>query len=184
MTSHYEIRFSGSGGQGIMAIGDIFARAAGIYEGKEIVLTKSYGPESRGSACRSELIVDDGPINYPTVTHPDFVLAMTQLSCDKYHGDLKKDGILLIDSTLVTAPPASIKRLYSIPMTQLAIEVTGKAITANIAALGAVAVLGRFASVESVRRSLFAQFPTHFREANEKAFDTGIEAARRVLREF
>ena len=184
MTSHYEIRFSGSGGQGIMVIGDIFARAAGIYEGKEIVLTKSYGPESRGSACRSELIVDDGPINYPTVTHPDFVLAMTQFSCDKYHGDLKQDGMLLIDSTFVTVLPASVKRLYSIPMTQHAIEVTGKAITANIVALGAVAVLGRFASVESVRRSLSAQFRTHFREANEKAFDTGIEAARRVLREF
>lgn len=180
MTSHYEIRFSGSGGQGIMIMGDVLARAAGIYEGKEIVLTKSYGPESRGGACRAELIVDDRPINYPTVTSTDFVLAMTQLSCDKYHLDLKEDGVLLVDSKLVTEPPASIKNLYSIPMVELAKDVTGKAIAANIVALGAIAVLGNCADVESVRRSLIVQFPAAFREANEKAFDAGVDAARRL----
>jgi len=180
MNSHYEIRFSGSGGQGIMVMGDILARAAGIYEGKEIVLTKSYGPESRGSACRSELIIDDGPINYPTVTRPDFVLAMTQLSCDKYHGDLKEDGALLIDSRFVKVLPASVKNLYSIPLTQLAEGVAGKAIAANIVALGAIAVLGHCADIASVRQSMIVQFPAAFREANEKAFAAGVDAARRM----
>ena len=180
MTSHYEIRFSGSGGQGIMIMGDVLARAAGIYEGKEIVLTKSYGPESRGGACRSELIVDDRPINYPTVTRPDFVLAMTQLSCDKYHVDLKEEGVLLVDSNLVTVPPASIKKLYSIPMLQLSEEVTGKVIAANIVALGSIAVLGHCADVESVRRSVIIQFPAAYQEANEKAFYAGVDAALRL----
>ena len=51
--NHYEMRFSGSGGQGMMLMGDVLAQAAGIQEGKEVVLLKSYGPEARGGACRS-----------------------------------------------------------------------------------------------------------------------------------
>ena len=59
MRKHYEMRFAGSGGQGMMLMGDIFAQAAGGFAEKEIVLTRSYGPEARGGACRSELIIDD-----------------------------------------------------------------------------------------------------------------------------
>ena len=70
---HYEMRFAGSGGQGMMLMGDIMAEAAGGLDDKEIVLTRSYGPEARGGACRSELIIDTRPIDYPTVRHPDFV---------------------------------------------------------------------------------------------------------------
>jgi Pyruvate/2-oxoacid:ferredoxin oxidoreductase gamma subunit len=62
---HYEMRFGGSGGQGMMLMGDVMAQAAGISEGREVVLLKSYGPEARGGACRSELIIDSGSINYP-----------------------------------------------------------------------------------------------------------------------
>src|SRR5665648_500921 len=109
---HYEIRFSGTGGQGMMLMGDVLSQAAGCMEGKEIVLTKSYGPESRGGACRAELIVDDKFINYPTIVSPDFVLAMSQKACDDYHSDLEADGKLLIDSDLVLSIPKSVKNVY------------------------------------------------------------------------
>ena len=41
MKKHYEMRFGGTGGQGMMLMGDIIAQAAGIKEEKEILLTKS-----------------------------------------------------------------------------------------------------------------------------------------------
>jgi 2-oxoglutarate ferredoxin oxidoreductase subunit gamma len=88
MSKQYEFRFGGAGGQGLMLMGDIFAEAAGTKAGKEIVLTRSYGPEARGGACRSELIVSNQPINYPAVRNPHFVVAMSQQACDKYHGDI------------------------------------------------------------------------------------------------
>jgi len=131
-------------------------------------------------ACLCELIIDECPINYPAVTSPDFVLAMTQLSCDKYHGDLKDDGVLLIDSGFVTALPASVKNLYSIPLTEIAEDVTGKTIAANTVSLGAIAVLGRCAALELVRQSMIVQFPDSFLEDNEKAFAAGVKAARRI----
>ena len=178
MSKHYEIRFSGSGGQGMMLLGDILAEAAGNLENKEIVLTKSYGPESRGGSCRSELIVDDRPINYPEVTKPDFVLAMTQQSCDKYHCDMCTDGILLVDPMFVRSIPAGVKNVYSIPMTEIAKKVTGKEIAANVVAMGAIATLADFVGVESVKQAIEEHFPKAFQEANRKAFDAGVEAAR------
>jgi 2-oxoglutarate ferredoxin oxidoreductase subunit gamma len=178
---HYEIRFSGSGGQGMMLLGDILAEATGNYENKEIALTKSYGPESRGGACRSELIIDEVPINYPEVTRPDLVLAMTQLSCDKYHCDMDTDGILLIDPTFVRSVPEGVKNVYAIPMTQIAKDVAGKEIAANVVAMGAISVLGDFVKVDSVRSAVAAHFPEALRESNNKAFDAGVEAAKKLL---
>ena len=103
---HYEMRFGGSGGQGMMLMGDVMAQAAGIQEGKEVVLLKSYGPEARGGACRSELITDTDSVNYPALTTPNFVLAMSQLACDSYTADMdQENGVLLVDSGLVSKVP-------------------------------------------------------------------------------
>ena len=182
MSAHHEIRFSGSGGQGMMLLGDVMAQAAGILEGKEILLTKSYGPESRGGACRSELIVDDQPIDSPTLGHADVLLAMTQLACDAYASDLAENGTLVVDSGLVQRVPER-KNIFRIPLTALAKEVSGKEIAANVVALGALAVLGNIASPESVRAAMHARFPEKLREANDRVFDAGMSAARKALEE-
>ena len=178
---HYEMRFSGTGGQGMMLMGDVMAQAAGIAGGNEVVLTKSYGPESRGGACRSELIVDEQNINYPVVAKPDFVLAMSQLACDQYITDLKEDGVLLLDSGLVRKQPEQVKNLYAIPLTQLAVETTGKAITANVVALGAISVLSPAAQAESILDAVLARFPEKLHAINQKAFEAGAAAAKAMV---
>lgn len=178
---HYEMRFSGTGGQGMMLMGDVMAQAAGIAGGNEVVLTKSYGPESRGGACRSELIVDGNAINYPVVTKPDFVLAMSQLACDQYVTDMKADGILLADSGLVKRLPDSVKNLYAIPLTKLAVETTGKAITANVVALGAISVLSPAARADSILDAVLARFPEKLHDINREAFQAGADAAKAML---
>ena len=98
--SRYELRFSGAGGQGLITAGIIMAKAASIYEGKQAVQSQSYGPEARGGASKSEVIISDGPIDYPKVTQCDALLAMTQEAANKYSHDLKEGGVLLIDSDL------------------------------------------------------------------------------------
>jgi 2-oxoglutarate ferredoxin oxidoreductase subunit gamma len=178
---HYEIRFGGSGGQGMMLMGDVMAQAAGVIEGNEILLAKSYGPESRGGACRSELIVDNDSINYPIVRKPNFVLAMTQMACDKYHLDMDKDGVLLVDSDLVKEVPQDIEHVYRIPLTKLAMEVTGKPIAANVVALGAISVLGRCAGSDAVLQAILNQFAPKLHDMNRKAFQAGIVSAQSLL---
>ncbi|MCH3949618.1 MAG: 2-oxoacid:acceptor oxidoreductase family protein [Acidaminococcus sp.] len=179
---HYEMRFGGSGGQGMMLMGDVLAQAAGIKEGKEIILLKSYGPEARGGACRSELISDPKPINYPAIVRPDFVLAMSQQACDKYTDDMDaENGILLVDSGLVERVPESIKHVYRIPLTRIAKDETGRVITANVVALGAISVLSEIAGPDSVEAAVLNRFPKKVHPINIKAFEAGVAAAKALL---
>jgi len=181
MKKHYEMRFGGTGGQGMMLMGDLTAQAAGIKEGKEILLTKSYGPESRGGACRSEIIIDDDKITYPVVSEPDVVLAMSQQACDSYTGDLADGGIIIIDSDIVKTVPQGSRDIVSIPITRIAREVTGRELAANIVALGAAAVLSDVLDEEAMKEAVIERFPAEFSEANVKAFNAGAAAAEEII---
>ena len=94
-----EIRLSGSGGQGLILAGIILAEAA-IIDGKNAVQTQSYGPEARGGASRSEVIISNGSIDYPKVSKSDILLALTEEAVIKYKGSLKEDGLLILDSSI------------------------------------------------------------------------------------
>jgi Pyruvate/2-oxoacid:ferredoxin oxidoreductase gamma subunit len=90
----YEIRFSGSGGQGIITAAVVFADAVGTLDGKYVCQTQSYGPEARGGKSKAEVVISSEPIDYPKAMRIDLLLAMTQASCDAYFFDIKPDGLL------------------------------------------------------------------------------------------
>ena len=96
-----EIRLAGEGGQGMILAGIILAEAAAIYDNKNAVQTQSYGPEARGGASKSEVIISRGEIDYPEVINADVLVALSQEACDKYSSDLKKDGLLLLLSLIL-----------------------------------------------------------------------------------
>src|SRR5512142_1072470 len=98
MAERYEIRLSGTGGQGLIIAGIILAEAAGIYDGKYVCQTQSYGPEARGGASKAEVVISDEEIDYPMAIKPDVLLAMSQKACDSYLFDLKPGGTLIVDS--------------------------------------------------------------------------------------
>ncbi|MCK7514090.1 MAG: 2-oxoacid:acceptor oxidoreductase family protein [Desulfobacterales bacterium] len=81
--------------------------AFSVYGGKNSVNTQSYGPESRGGACRSEVVVSEGDINYPYVRNADVLIALSQVALDTYIGELKEGGILVFDPDAVTTVPPS-----------------------------------------------------------------------------
>ena len=175
--SRYELRFSGSGGQGLITAGIIMAKAASIYEGKQAVQSQSYGPEARGGSSKSEVIISDGPIDYPKATTVDALLAMTQEACDKYTHDLKDGGILLIDSDLVTKIPAGNFKIVSFPIINTAKNDVGREIVANIVALGAMVALTGQVSRENAEKAVLLSVPEAFIELNRKAFSIGFEKA-------
>jgi len=98
----FEIRIAGFGGQGVVTIGRILGTAFSVHGGKNSVNTQSYGPESRGGACRSEVVVSEGDINYPYVRNADVLIALSQVALDTYIGELKEGGILVFDPDAVT----------------------------------------------------------------------------------
>jgi 2-oxoglutarate ferredoxin oxidoreductase subunit gamma len=175
----YEVRLSGSGGQGIIVAGIILAEAAGIYEGKEVCQTQAYGPESRGGASKAEVVISDSEIDYPKAIMPDLVLAMNQKACDSYCYDLKPGGLIIVDGTLVKDLPTP--RAIALPFTQIARQELGREMVANIVALGALAKISGIVTVESLEKAVLARVPAGTEELNRRALAAGVGAAAEFL---
>lgn len=178
MEDRYEIRFAGSGGQGIIMAALVLAEAAGVYDEKYVCQTQSYGPEARGGNSKAEVVISKKVIDYPRATKLDLLLAMNQAACDTYFLDLKPKGLLVVDATLVDQVPTS--RVVAISFTQIARKEVGKEFVANIVGLGAVGYLAQVVSLKSLEAALIARVPKGTEEMNRKALHAGIKAARKV----
>jgi len=178
MAYRYEIRLSGSGGQGLILMGIILAEAIGIYDGKYVAQTQSYGPEARGGSSKSEVIVSEEEIDYPKAIRLDLLLAMNQKSCDEFYPDLKAEGLLIVDSTFVTQIPTP--KAFQIPFTRLAREKFGREVVANIIALGALSQLTPIVSAKAVESAVLARVPKGTEKLNRDALKAGMNAAKRA----
>jgi 2-oxoglutarate ferredoxin oxidoreductase subunit gamma len=178
MGSRYEIRLSGSGGQGLILMGIILAEAIGIYDGKYVAQTQSYGPEARGGSSKSEVIVSDEEIDYPKAMSLDLLLAMNQKSCDEFYPDLKPDGLLIVDSTFVTQIPTP--KAFQVPFTRIAREKFKREVVANIIALGALSQLSPIVSAKAVESAVLARVPKGTEKLNRDALRAGMNAAKRA----
>ena len=182
MAERYEIRFSGAGGQGLITAGIILAEAATIIEGKHAVQSQSYGPEARGGASKSEVIISDSPIDYPKATVVDACLAMTQEAADKYANGIKDGGVLLLDDDFVPNTPKGNYRVVRIPITRTAKEELGREIVANVVALGAMISLTGVVSREAGEQAVLSKVPEAFKELNQKAYSLGFEKVKEAMK--
>ena len=181
MAERYEIRFSGAGGQGLITAGIILAEAASIIEGKHAVQSQSYGPEARGGASKAEVIIADGPIDYPKATVVDACLAMTQEAADKYANGIKKGGVLLLDSDFVKDEPKGDFKIYKFPIIRTAKEEVGREIVGNVVALGAMIALTDIVKRESGEKAVLAKVPEAFLDLNKKAYNMGYDKVKELL---
>jgi len=181
MSKRYEIRFSGAGGQGLITAGIILAEAASIIEGKHAVQSQSYGPEARGGASKSEVIISDGPIDYPKATIVDACLAMTQEAADKYANGIKSGGLLLLDADFVKRVPEGDFKVIKMPIMRTAAEDIGREIVANVVALGAMIALTDVVSKEAGEKAVLAKVPEAFLELNKKAYNLGFEKVKALM---
>ncbi len=178
MSFRYEVRLSGEGGQGLVLAGKVLAEAAAIYDDMNATQSQSYGPEARGGASRSEVIISDGDIDYPKAVNIDLLLALTQESVNKYVGDLKDDGILLVDEHACEELPEGSFKVYRAPIIEIARDKVGKVLVANIVALGFIAELAKVVSMEALEAAVLARVPKGTEELNLAAFKAGIEGAQ------
>jgi len=181
MSFRYEIRLSGEGGQGLVLAGKILAEAAAIYDNKNATQSQSYGPEARGGASRSDVIISDDEIDYPKAIDIDLLLALTQESCNRYVKDLKDDGIIIVDTQAVTDIPDKISRVFKVPLLEIAKKEVGKAMVANIVALGIIASLIKIISEDAIESAILARVPKGTENMNLKAFKVGIERGKSLL---
>ncbi len=176
MPERYEIRLSGTGGQGMILAGILLAEAA-IRDGRNAIQTQSYGPESRGGASKSEVVISETEILYPKATSIDLCLAVSQEAYDKYRKALKSNGILIIDPFYVLKTEPGDKAI-SLPFAQSAREKLGREVVANVIACGAIAEITGRVTLASLEKSLYGRVPKGTEEKNRQALALGVALAR------
>jgi len=174
----WQVRMSGSGGQGIIRGAVILAQAA-IFDGGNAVQSQVYGPESRGGSTKGEVVISDGEIYYPKVVIPNLVICMSPEAYKKYGQEIAPGGILIVDNEFCNAEnvPEGVA-CYEIPMTQMARESLGTELSANVVALGVMQELTGIVSMESLKDALAESFKAKVYEANLKALQIGVDAAK------
>ncbi len=171
-----EVQLGGFGGQGIISAGRIIGLAAAIYDGLEACFTQSYGPEARGGAAGSQVILASDPIHHPHLIQPSSMIIMSQGAYAKYIPTLAVGGSLLIDNGLVSLPlghRTDIKT-FEIPATQIA-EEAGNNRSANTVMLGFWTAISGVVSREAMRQAVAESVPARAVELNLKVFETGYE---------
>lgn len=170
--SRFEIRVAGFGGQGVVTIGRVLGVAFTIHEGLNSVNTHSYGPESRGGSCRSEVVVSRDQIHYPGVRQADILVALSQVALDTYIADLKGNGILLIDPNPVVDVPEG-QLCYRVEAMEIANAIGGIKYQ-NSVVLGALgALLKSMLKKESLKTALTENIPPESVAKNMEAFERG-----------
>lgn len=171
------IRLAGAGGQGVVLAGLLLAEAA-VASGRNATQTQAYGPESRGGASKSEVIIGDGEIAYPYADRVDVLLALTQEAHDRYVGQLEASGLLLFDDGLVRPAGGVGAVCRGLPITATAQRVLGTAIGANLVALGALVELSGVVPVEALEHSIAVRRPGGSVERSLAALRAGRELVR------
>jgi 2-oxoglutarate ferredoxin oxidoreductase subunit gamma len=169
-----EVRFVGYGGQGIVRSGIIVVKGASIYDDKYATMNQSFGPEARGGACSSELVMSDQKVLYPYVEVADVLVAMSQPGYEKFESELGEDGMLLIDEDMVKPekPRGNIK-VFSIPATRIAEEL-GRRIMANVVMLGFFTAVTGLVSKNGMEKAVADSVPKGLEEPNLRAFKKGF----------
>ena len=171
------IVFSGSGGQGVITAAIILAEAAVLHEGLNAVQSQSYGPEARGGATRSDIIINDKPIRFPKVIQPNVLVCLTQKSYEKYAPIIRPGGLMLTDTRFVKTARKVDALQCELPLYETVMAQIGKPIVFNICMLGAVLKLTRLVSPQSILAVIKSRIPSGFLEMNERALTLGLELA-------
>jgi len=166
--------FSGSGGQGVITAAIILAEAAVLHENLIAVQSQSYGPEARGGATRTDVIIADTPILFPKVVQPNVLVCLTQQAYANFYAMIRPGGLLITDSRFVKTEKKVDARQLALPMYEKVMETIGRPIVFNICMLGAVIGITRLVRPESIMKVLETQIPKSFLEMNRQALDLGL----------
>jgi 2-oxoglutarate ferredoxin oxidoreductase subunit gamma len=172
MFKSVEVRLGGFGGQGILLAGLLLGRAA-TFDGKFVAGSNSYGVQARGSACRSEIVISDDPIDFPLVTIPDIVAVMSQRAYDLFSRRVAKGGLIFYDSQFIV--PRRQRGLVPVPATGMALQDIGDKRVANVILLATVVAKTGIVSQGALLRAIEESVTGKFLDLNKKAVTLGFD---------
>ncbi len=176
-----EVRIAGFGGQGVVTMGTILAVAAGIHDDLEVAQTQSYGPEARGGACRSDVVISDEPIDYTKPMALDLFIALSPAAVEQYWSEVQEGRtVVLVDKTLVPCPPDHSPPVLAIEATRIAEEEFKNRVVANMIMLGAMAAITGWVSLKALEETLNGRISARALEASRAALKRGFELGMKI----
>lgn len=179
MAKRFEICLAGSGGQGVITAAVMIGAAAAEHcDDLYAVQTQAYGPAARGGSAKAEVVLSDGPIDYPKPVLPDLTICLSSQAAEKYATFVKSGGRLIIDSFNVPEFPPVETNIYQLPVVVTAREEIGREIVANMVALGCVARVLELEGImtkEALKAGMLDRVPKGTEDLNERAFEAGYK---------
>jgi 2-oxoglutarate ferredoxin oxidoreductase subunit gamma len=172
MSNPVGVRFGGFGGQGIVLAGLLLGRAASM-DGKFVAGSNSYGVAARGSACRSEIVISEDPIDFPHVTSADILAVMSQRAYDIFSRQVVRGGLIFYDSQFIV--PHRRKGVVDVPATGMALQDIGDKRVANVIMVATVVAKTGIVSHGALLRAIKESVKGNFLDLNKKAAELGFQ---------
>jgi 2-oxoisovalerate ferredoxin oxidoreductase beta subunit len=148
------IKLAGAGGDGAQTAGLLLTKAA-IHEGFDATHIPSYGPESRGGTSYADVRIAEVEVLSPAAPHPHALVAFNAPSLARFGPEVQPGGVVVYDSTVVTAPPALPPGVRPVPVPCSAIaHALGNKLVKNVVALGALVEATRLFPPETLAAAL------------------------------
>ena len=175
---YQSVVFSGFGGQGALFAGQVLTYAA-MDAGRHVSWIPSYGPEMRGGVARCTVIISDEEIGSPIVRNPDVAIVFNNPSMEKFQQELKSDGLLVVNSSMVNVPiERQDIRVYQVAGNQIAIEMGDVRMT-NMVLLGAMLAQNPVVPLAAAEQALRDHLPA----GKQHLIEPNVTVMRRGFRE-
>ncbi|KPF90896.1 pyruvate ferredoxin oxidoreductase [Rhodopseudomonas sp. AAP120] len=174
--SRIELRFGGTGGQGLVLSAKLLADALAL-EGRHVAQSQTYEPTSRGGFCNADLVVASGEVDYPLPVAFDYLVLLDKIAVKPSWPKLKAGALVIADSRLCPELPDGAGKAFSLPLSRTAIELGSERVT-NIVALGALIEMTALCKRKSVEQVVRASSPRGFLDLNMDALAAGYELAK------
>ncbi len=168
---NFEIRFGGTGGQGLQLSAKLLAQALS-EQGLNVARSQSYEPTSRGGVSRADLVVNKMRIDFPLPSKLDFLLLLDQPALEISLALLKKGAIVLADDRRAGEVPGKDLNVHKLPLSKTALALGNERVT-NIIALGALVGLSTVCKYDILERVISNGVPRQLLDLNLEAFAKG-----------
>jgi 2-oxoglutarate ferredoxin oxidoreductase subunit gamma len=179
---HYEARFAGVGGQGVILAGKILAYGMVCFEDCKALETPTYTAQVRGGATKVDVVIDKEHIEYPRTENLDFFLSLHQKAFSIYYKEIKPDAIVVVDPNLTPKVPADIpQKLVMVDLIDIAKKTMGKTLYSAVIAVGLFAGMTKIIKESNIQKAVIDNAPKGTEIDNLKAVKIGLELGKKAL---
>jgi 2-oxoglutarate ferredoxin oxidoreductase subunit gamma len=155
----------------VVTAGKILAEAA-IASGLNATHSQVYGPQSRGGASRSDVVISSVPIGFPLADSIDLLIALNSEAYAKYRPELNGRADCVYDSRCEVGEDDGGSPF---PVVDTARAVSGAELVTGVVALGVLQAYADLVDADALRETVLRMVPARHKKMNLEAVNAGME---------